>query len=50
MRQRALHDLSAEIDLHNIVDSWQDTLPDEQIPTPKELERRVAAVPDHLRF
>ena len=29
--QRALRDLSAEIDPRTIVDSWQDTLPDEQI-------------------
>jgi hypothetical protein len=29
--QRALRDLSAEIDLRSIVDSWQDTLPDEHI-------------------
>ena len=29
--QRAPRDLSAEIDLRSIVDSWQDTLPDEHI-------------------
>jgi hypothetical protein len=29
--QRALHDLGADVDLLSIVDSWQDTLPDEQI-------------------
>jgi hypothetical protein len=29
--QLALRDLSADIDLRSIVDSWQDTLPDEQI-------------------
>jgi hypothetical protein len=26
-----LHELGADIDLRSIVDSWQDTLPDEQI-------------------
>ena len=30
--QRALCDLSAEIDLRSVIDSWQDTLLDEQIP------------------
>ena len=29
--QRALRDLGADIDLISIVDSWQDTLPDEDI-------------------
>jgi hypothetical protein len=29
--QRALRDLGAGIDLLSIVDSWQDTLPDEQM-------------------
>jgi hypothetical protein len=29
--QRALRDLGADVDLLSIVDSWQDTLPDEQI-------------------
>jgi hypothetical protein len=29
--QRALRDLGADIDLQSIVDSWQDTLPDEDI-------------------
>jgi hypothetical protein len=29
--QRALRDLGADIDLRSIVDSWQDTLPDEDI-------------------
>jgi hypothetical protein len=29
--QRALRDLGADIDLLSIVDSWQDTLPDEDI-------------------
>ena len=28
---RALRDLGADIDLISIVDSWQDTLPDEEI-------------------
>ena len=29
---RELRDLGADIDLISIVDSWQDTLPDEDIP------------------
>jgi hypothetical protein len=29
--RRALRDLSADIDLLSIVDSWQDTLPDDEI-------------------
>ena len=48
---RALRDLGADIDLISIVDSWQDTLADEDIlEPPEELERRGSAVPDCLRL
>jgi hypothetical protein len=49
--QRALRGLAADVDLRSIVDSWSDTLLDEQILDPsKKLECRASAVPDHQRL